>query len=43
MFGKHYNAIYLILILCNFSLNPSISLNTPDKADKMTTLIVVYK
>lgn len=35
--------LYLILILCNFNLKPSISLNTPERADNMTTLIVVYK
>lgn len=34
---------YLILILCNFNLKPSISLKTPDKADKITTFMVVYK
>lgn len=45
--GKHVGStaieFYLILILCNFNLNPSISLNTPDNADNMTTFIVVYK
>lgn len=35
--------VYLILILCNFNLNPSISLRTPERADNMTTLTVVYK
>lgn len=34
---------YLIFILCSFSLNPSISLRTPDRADKITTFTVVYK
>lgn len=34
---------YLIFILCNFNLNPSISLRTPDNADNITTLTVVYK
>lgn len=35
--------VYLILILCNFNLNPSISLSTPERADNITTLTVVYK
>lgn len=45
--GEHrsivYVFIYLILILWSFNLNPNISLKTPDNADNMTTLIVVYK
>lgn len=41
IFEGTYN--YFILILCNFSLKPSISLRTPDKADKITTLIVVKR
>lgn len=38
-----YSNYYLILILWSFNLNPNISLKTPDNADSMTTLIVVYK
>lgn len=38
-----YQLIYLILILCSFNLNPNISLKTPERADNITTLIVVYK
>lgn len=37
------NPDYLILILCSFNLKPNISLSTPDKADKITTLIVVKR
>lgn len=35
--------LYLILILCNLSLKPNISLSTPDRAERITTLMVVYK
>lgn len=35
------NTVYFILILWSLSLNPSISLRTPDSADRMTTLTVV--
>lgn len=39
----HRSTTYLILILCSFSLKPRHSLKTPDNADNITTLIVVYK
>lgn len=35
--------VHFILILCNLSLKPSISDRTPDRADKITTLVIVYK
>ena len=34
---------YFIFILCSFNLNPSISDNTPDSAESITTLVIVYK
>lgn len=34
---------YFILILCNFSLNPKISDKTPDRAESITTLVILYK
>jgi len=35
--------VYFILILCNLSLKPSISDRTPDKADRITTFVIVYR
>jgi hypothetical protein len=35
--------VHLILILCNLSLKPSISDRTPDKADRITTFVIVYR
>lgn len=34
--------IHLIFILCSFSLNPSMSDRTPDSADSITILVIVY-
>lgn len=39
MIGKNH----LILILCNFNLNPKNSDRTPDRADNITTFVTVYK
>jgi len=34
---------YLIVILCNFNLNPSNSDRTPERAESNTTFVIVYK
>jgi hypothetical protein len=36
-------SFYLIFILCNFNLKPSISESTPESADNNTTLVMVYR
>lgn len=36
-------SIYLIFILCSFNLKPNISDKTPDRADSITTFVIVYK
>lgn len=41
--NKYTTNIYFILSLCNFTLKPSISENTPDNADRITSLVIVYK